>query len=67
MAIKIIEENEQDPAFENYNKPIGPFLTREEAQRRRDEWGWKVREDSQRRGWRRWVYGPVDGPEHPGG
>ena len=47
--------DEKDPAFENPNKPIGPFLTKEEAETRRDEWGWKIREDVRRGGWRRLV------------
>jgi carbamate kinase len=50
--------DEKDPAFENYNKPIGPFLSKEEAERRRDDWGWQIREDSARRGWRRLVASP---------
>ena len=43
----------KDPAFEDPNKPIGPFLTQEEAERRRDDLGWQVREDAAGRGWRR--------------
>jgi carbamate kinase len=46
-----------DPAFKNPTKPIGPFLTQEEAERRRDERGWKIIEDSGR-GWRRVVPSP---------
>lgn len=49
--------DEQDPAFQNPSKPIGPFLSREEAERRRDALGWNVREDSGR-GWRRLVPSP---------
>ena len=52
----VVDEN--DPAFSQPNKPIGPFLSREEAERRRDEWGWQVREDSAERGWRRLVPSP---------
>jgi carbamate kinase len=52
----IVDEN--DPAFEEPNKPIGPFLTREEAERRRDERGWNVREDVAGRGFRRIVASP---------
>ena len=48
---------ESDPAFTDPNKPIGPFLSREEAERRRDTMGWKIREDSGR-GWRRLVASP---------
>jgi len=51
----VVDEN--DPAFDDPTKPIGPFLSREEALRRRDELGWKVKEDSGR-GWRRLVPSP---------
>jgi len=50
--------SEDDPAFQTPNKPIGPFLEKEEAERRRDEWGWKIVEDVQRGGWRRLVASP---------
>ncbi len=49
--------DESDAAFENPTKPIGPFLTREEAERRRDQLGWIIREDAGR-GWRRLVPSP---------
>ncbi len=49
--------DEADPAFREPTKPIGPFLSREEAERRRDVLGWQVREDSGR-GWRRIVPSP---------
>jgi carbamate kinase len=48
----------KDPAFQDFNKPIGPFLPKEEAERRRDDWGWQVREDAAGRGWRRLVPSP---------
>lgn len=51
--------DEKDPAFDNPNKPIGPFLSREEAERRRDQWGWQIREDAAGRGWRRLVPSPT--------
>jgi len=47
-----------DPAFERATKPIGPFYTREEAERKRDEKGWDVVEDANR-GWRRVVPSPL--------
>jgi len=50
--------DEADPAFRDATKPIGPFLTREEAERRREQLGWKVQEDSTR-GWRRLVPSPA--------
>jgi carbamate kinase len=49
--------DESDPAFVNPTKPIGPFLTKEEAERRRDQLGWIVKEDAGR-GWRRLVPSP---------
>jgi len=51
----VVDEN--DPAFHHASKPIGPFLSREEAERRRDQLGWKVKEDAGR-GWRRLVPSP---------
>ncbi len=49
--------DETDPAFKNPTKPIGPFLSKDEAERRRDRLGWIVREDAGR-GWRRLVPSP---------
>jgi carbamate kinase len=49
--------DEKDPAFLLPTKPIGPFLSREEAERRRESLGWIVREDAGR-GWRRLVPSP---------
>jgi carbamate kinase len=51
----VVDEN--DPAFLSPSKPIGPFLSREEAERRRDQLGWRVKEDAGR-GWRRLVPSP---------
>lgn len=47
-----------DPAFQHPTKPIGPFYTREEAERLQREKGYSVREDSGR-GWRRVVPSPT--------
>ncbi len=47
-----------DPAFDRATKPIGPFYTREQAERKRDEEGWDVVEDANR-GWRRVVPSPM--------
>jgi len=46
-----------DPAFRKPTKPIGPFYTREEAERIAEEKGWVVVEDSGR-GYRRVVPSP---------
>ncbi len=47
----------RDPAIEHATKPIGPFYTREEAQRRASALGWSVVEDAGR-GYRRVVPSP---------
>lgn len=52
----IVDRN--DPAFANPTKPIGGFMTEEEANVRRERDGWTVIEDSGR-GWRRVVASPL--------
>jgi len=47
----------KDPAFGNPTKPVGPFLSEMEANRRREQFGWDIREDAGR-GWRRVVPSP---------
>ena len=47
-----------DPAFHNPSKPIGGFMSQEEALRRQQEQGWAVIEDAGR-GWRRVVPSPL--------
>ncbi len=49
--------DKSDPAFAAPSKPIGPFLSREEAAQRREELGWQIEEDAGR-GWRRLVPSP---------
>ncbi|BCV22668.1 carbamate kinase [Moorella sp. Hama-1] len=51
----VVDQN--DPAFKNPTKPIGSFMTREEAERHAREDGWTVVEDAGR-GWRRVVPSP---------
>lgn len=51
----LVDEN--DPAFQNPTKPIGPFFSQIEAERRRIERGWNVIEDVGR-GYRRVVPSP---------
>lgn len=46
-----------DPAFLKPTKPVGPFLNQEQAEARRDEYGWVIAEDPVR-GWRRLVPSP---------
>jgi carbamate kinase len=48
----------EDPAFKKPAKPIGGFMSAEEAQRRQQEQGWSVVEDAGR-GWRRVVPSPL--------
>ena len=55
MTRVMVDEN--DPAFKNPSKPIGPFYTEEEAKKLAREKGWHVIEDSGR-GWRRVVPSP---------
>ena len=56
-AVTQVLVDRDDPAFLQPTKPIGPFLSQQTAERRRDELGWVVREDAGR-GWRRLVPSP---------
>ena len=59
-AACVIEQtivNKNDPAFQNPTKPIGGFMTEEEAKSKAAELGWVVVEDAGR-GWRRVVPSP---------
>lgn len=47
-----------DPAFKNPTKPIGSFMSEEDARKRRELEGWDVVEDAGR-GWRRVVPSPL--------
>ena len=49
--------DESDPAFAEPTKPIGPFYSREQAERLEAERGWRLVEDAGR-GWRRVVPSP---------
>jgi carbamate kinase len=50
--------NKLDPAFKNPTKPIGPFYTKEEAEKFMAETGAVYREDARERGWRKVVASP---------
>jgi carbamate kinase len=50
--------DKDDPAFRTPNKPIGAFMSKEQAERHRVEDRWDVVEDAGR-GWRRVVASPV--------
>jgi carbamate kinase len=50
--------DEQDPSFGSPSKPIGPFMSEEEARQHEKDDGWVVGEDAGR-GWRRLVASPA--------
>ena len=52
----VVDEN--DPSFDAPSKPIGPFMSEEEARQRERVDGWVIGEDSAGRGWRRLVPSP---------
>ncbi len=47
-----------DPAFKNPTKPVGPYYTKEVADKYAAENGWVFQEDPRKRGWRRVVASP---------
>ena len=53
-----VEVDANDPAFANPTKPVGKFVSKEEADRITAETGWQFVEDSGR-GWRRVVPSPL--------
>jgi carbamate kinase len=55
------EVDENDKAFKNPTKPIGQFMTKEQAEEKAKELGWEIVEDSGR-GYRRVVASPI--PTH---
>jgi len=56
-----VEVDPNDPAFDNPTKPIGKFMTKEEAEDYAAKTGYPVKEDAGR-GWRRYVASPK--PRH---
>lgn len=56
-----VEVDPDDPAFQNPTKPIGKFLSEEEAKRMAEATGFLYKEDAGR-GWRRYVASPK--PKH---
>lgn len=52
-----VEVSDDDPSFQNPTKPIGSFMSENDARERADKDGWSVVEDSGR-GWRRVVASP---------
>ena len=55
-----VQVDENDPAFQDPTKPVGPFLSEEDAEARKKEFGWVIREEPGR-GWRRVVPSPRPG------
>jgi carbamate kinase len=56
-VITHVRVDEDDPAFGEPTKPIGPFYSREQSERLEKERGWRLVEDAGR-GWRRVVPSP---------
>lgn len=56
-VITQVEVKGDDPSFKNPTKPIGSFMSKEEAEKRVKEDGWDVKEDAGR-GYRRVVASP---------
>ncbi len=52
-----VEVDANDPAFQNPTKPIGSFMDKDQAMKRKEQDGWDVVEDAGR-GWRRVVASP---------
>ena len=55
--VTLVLVDQDDPAFQNPTKPIGPFFSKEKAEEYRQRDGWKIVEDS-KRGYRRVVASP---------
>ncbi len=55
-----VEVSDDDPDFQDPSKPVGPFYTKEEAEKLRDEKGYIVKEvkPGTEKGWRRVVPSP---------
>lgn len=56
IVTEVLVDN-NDSAFEDPSKPIGSFMSKEEAQNHQNQSGWVVKEDAGR-GWRRVVPSP---------
>jgi len=50
--------DKNDAAFQNPTKPVGPFYSKEEADKLIQQNNWKFKEDPRQRGWRRVVPSP---------
>ena len=54
-----VEVGADDPKFQNPTKPVGPYYTKEEAERLHSETGAIYREDPKGNGWRKVVASPI--------
>ncbi len=57
MVTQVVVDK-KDPAFADPTKPVGPFMTQEQAEVCQNDYGWAVREEAGR-GWRRVVPSPA--------
>ena len=57
LVTQVVVDRE-DPAFKKPAKPVGPFYSKEEADKLADENGWVFHKDPRNRGWRRVVASP---------
>lgn len=53
-----VRVDEEDPAFLNPTKPVGPYYTKAESDALASQYNWKFKEDPRGRGWRRVVPSP---------
>jgi carbamate kinase len=57
--ITTVRVDGDDPAFARPSKPVGPFMTKEVAEKHVEKDGWKIVEDKARGQWRRVVPSPL--------
>lgn len=57
--VTTVRVEEDDPAFASPNKPVGPFMSKEAAEKHVRDDKWKIAEDKGRGGWRRVVPSPL--------
>ena len=57
-VITQVRVDPDDPSFDHPTKPIGPFMSEEEARQHAEDDGWAIAEDANR-GWRRVVPSPA--------
>jgi carbamate kinase len=57
--VTTVRVEQTDPAFDHPKKPVGPFMSRDVAEKHARDDGWKIAEDKARGGWRRVVPSPL--------